>query len=231
MSRRNMASRRHFIRQLRNRCHAGLFYSVLWGPLVLGLSGIITRSRNYFTCVVYTPPEWRVPVPPSASTPEQTGTLRWNPECARYHHNLLTQLQYKYDGLWSIRSTTVFLRHIATLGCTPARLMGGGGGLGCRWGTPPQVPPSQTWVGERRYPDGGVPHLGYPTSDLGGGGVPEVWSDLGRGLTPPWAPPIRPGRGGGVPEVGSDLGMGYPTSGTPHQTWAGGGGVTPPCTG
>ena len=81
------------------------------------------------------------------------------------------------------------------------------------------------------YPDGGVPHLGYPPPIRPGGG--EGWgtdggyptsgtppSDLARGGapmdgTPPQVSPSRPGRG--VPNGG------YPTSGTPpHRTWLGG---------
>ena len=51
----------------------------------------------------------------------------------------------------------------------------------------------------------GVPHLGYPLSDLAGG-------------TPPWVPPVRPGWDGTPywPWPG-----GYPILGTPHQTWPG----------
>ena len=82
-------------------------------------------------------------------------------------------------------------------------------------GTPPQVPPGQTWLG--------VPHLEYPPSDLAGGtliGVPHLryhppcWTLPGRypdwGGTPPWVPPIRPGQGGTPPQV------------PPGQTWLGG---------
>ena len=62
-------------------------------------------------------------------------------------------------------------------GSTPA----GGYPLLAR-GTPPQVTPPPI------RPGAGLPHLGYPPSDLGLGG------------TPPWVPPpVGPGRGGGTP--------------------------------
>ena len=111
--------------------------------------------------------------------------------------------------------------------------------------------PHQTWTGG--YPDGGYPRWGTPHWTWMGvpqGGVPEVGyppSDLDRGGTlmgvPKGVPPIRPGWGypnRGVPEVGyPPVGPGwgyqmggYPRWGTPpYQTWTGGypdgGGGTP----
>ena len=94
------------------------------------------------------------------------------------------------------------------LGGTPAR---------SRWGrgTP------------ARSDGGGVPHPGYPPSDLAGGypisGTPLV--DLARGgtpaggVTPTWVPPVRPGQGG-IP-AGGCIPPRYP----PCQTWPEG---TPP---
>ena len=96
---------------------------------------------------------------------------------------------------------------------------------------------------------GGVPHLGYPPSDLVGGtparGYPSVRPGHGgtpaRG-TPPWVPPVRPDRVypcqgvphpgvTGVPQFGYPPirpGQGaYPTSGTPPFDLAGEGGTPP----
>ena len=97
-------------------------------------------------------------------------------------------------------------------------------------GTPPQVPPPirPGWG----YPAGGnptlgtpirhgwgvtpargipchqVPHLGYPPSDLAGGGTLP-------GSTPPWVPPSDPARGTPPQVPPSDLAGGYPAGGTP----------------
>ena len=73
----------------------------------------------------------------------------------------------------------------------------------CRGGTP--ASPSQPMRG---YPDRGVPHLRYPSSQTWLGGILI-------GGTPPWVPP---------PPCQTWL-EGYPTSGTPNQTCLGG---TPP---
>ena len=102
-------------------------------------------------------------------------------------------------------------------------------GPACRGGTPPWIPPAggyptsgnppgRTWlwvplqgVTHLRYPPirpgWGVPHLGYPLSDLAGG------CPLPEDTPPQVTPPIRPGWGG------------TPPSGTPPpcQTWLGGG--------
>ena len=62
-------------------------------------------------------------------------------------------------------------------------------------GTPPWVPPHQTWLGGTPT-RGWVPHLWYPLSDRG---VPLP----DGGGTPPQVPtPVRPGRGGGLPHLG-----------------------------
>ena len=94
----------------------------------------------------------------------------------------------------------------------------GGGTL--TGGTPPQVPPSQTWLGGTPM---GVPHLGYP---IGPGRGTPPWvppSDLAggtpTGLYPTSVPPIRPGQGG--TPMGRGYPDGYPTLSTPYQTWLG----------
>ena len=92
---------------------------------------------------------------------------------------------------------------------------GGGGGTPARssWGgTPPGQGghptsgfPCQTWPG-------GIPHLGYPPSDLAGGTPVGRYPTLGTPLLD---------LAGGVPH----LAWGYPTSDTPPSDLAGG---TPP---
>ena len=74
-------------------------------------------------------------------------------------------------------------------------------------GTPTSdTPPCQTWLG--------IPHLGYPPSDLAGG-YPD------GGVPPPRVPPHQTWPGGTPPQVpplSSDLAGGYPDGGgTPPQ--------------
>ena len=115
----------------------------------------------------------------------------------------------------------------------------------CGGGVVPQPGPASQPAG-----GGGVPHLGYPPSNLTGvppaGGVPHLgyppvgtgWGVPPVGSTPPWVPPIRPSQGGTPPWVSPtwDLAGRYPLlGGTPPWVppiWPGRGvppaGGTPP---
>ena len=142
-------------------------------------------------------------------------------------------------------------------GGTPGQVQAGG--VPQLGGTPPRVPPGQTWLGgvpqlrgtHLRYPliwpgQGvswwGVPHLGYPLSDLarevtwGGAPLGTPSSDLARGYPdgrvphlgyPCWTWLGGTQLGGIPPQVPPHLTwpggymMGYPTSGTPYLTWPG----------
>ena len=99
---------------------------------------------------------------------------------------------------------------LSTPGGVPGQVqMGGGGTLArSRWGDPCQVPPIRPGEG---YPWQGVPHLGYPPSDLVGA-FPLL------GGTPPQQvhPPIGSGQGvplpGGTPPRVTDGVLDMPQS-------------------